>query len=89
LTAERICPKCGDDCWRESVDVGVGVIYGPYGCSCGWSEHEEYDSSDAHAAAPEGWRVTPQGVLINLERERDEHAAILARFGRSRGDEPL
>lgn len=33
------CPKCGDDCWRDSADVGVGIIYGPYNCTyCGWSE---------------------------------------------------
>jgi len=42
------CPKCGnDECHREEVDVGVGIIYGPWGCSeCGWSESEEYDLSD-------------------------------------------
>lgn len=40
------CPKCGEDgCERDSVDVGVGVIHGPYGCPCGWSEAEEYDLS--------------------------------------------
>lgn len=74
------CPKCGDECWREEVDVGVGVIYGPWGCSCGWSESPEYDSSEGDADAPEGWRVTPQGVLINLEREREEAAAMLDDF---------
>ena len=40
------CPKCGDDCQQDSVDVGVGIIHGPCGCpSCGWSESEEYDLS--------------------------------------------
>lgn len=40
------CPRCNEDCDRDSVDVGVGVIHGPYGCaSCGWSENEEYDLS--------------------------------------------
>lgn len=40
------CPKCGEECDRDSVDVGVGVIHGPYGCaSCGWSEDPEYDLS--------------------------------------------
>lgn len=45
-TPEGICPKCGERCDRDSVDVGVGVIHGPYGCACcGWSESEEYDLS--------------------------------------------
>lgn len=26
------CPHCGAACDRESVDVGVGVIRGPWGC---------------------------------------------------------
>lgn len=33
------CPKCKEECNRDEVDVGVGVIYGPWGCAyCGWSE---------------------------------------------------
>jgi hypothetical protein len=41
------CPKCSTDCDRDCVDVGVGTIYGPYGCSgCGWSENEDYDLSE-------------------------------------------
>lgn len=37
------CPNCGHGCMRESADVGIGVIYGPWGCSCGWSEDERYN----------------------------------------------
>lgn len=41
------CPKCGSECDRDEVDIGVGVIYGPYGCfECYWSEYNEYDFSD-------------------------------------------
>ena len=43
------CPLCGErDLDRDSVDVGVGVIHGPYGCQCGWSEDPKYNkhSSD-------------------------------------------
>jgi len=73
------CEKCGDDCIRDDVDVGVGVIYGPYGCSsCGWSESPEYDSSKGPSPKqiehPE-YFVDPQGgmqkktaVLAKLER---------------------
>ena len=43
---EKSCPKCGAECWRDSVDNGVGIQYGPWGCSnCGWSEDPEYDLS--------------------------------------------
>lgn len=37
------CPNCGEMCDRDSVDVGVGVMYGPWGCYCGWSERAEYN----------------------------------------------
>jgi len=40
------CPKCGTECHRDSVDIGVGVMHGPWGCpGCAWSESEEYDLS--------------------------------------------
>ena len=38
-----MCPNCGEECWRDEVNVGVGIICGPWGCSCGWSEWEEYN----------------------------------------------
>jgi len=38
------CPHCGEECWRESVHNGVGLMHGPWGCpDCGWSEYPEYD----------------------------------------------
>ena len=44
---EVSCPYCGDVLYRESADVGVGVIYGPYGCpTCAYSEYEQYDNRD-------------------------------------------
>jgi len=45
------CPNCGSkDVDRESVDVGVGIIYGPYGCfDCGWSEWSDWDKSQGPA----------------------------------------
>jgi hypothetical protein len=44
MVVEGECPRCGDPVDRDSVDVGVGTIYGPWGCCCGWSEHPEYDA---------------------------------------------
>lgn len=46
------CPHCGDECLRDEVDVGVGVIFGPFGCpSCGWSERPEYDCRNGQPPA--------------------------------------
>lgn len=45
---KAVCPNCGAEgtLCRDSADVGVGIIYGPWGCSgCAWSESEEYDLS--------------------------------------------
>ncbi len=40
----RDCSHCGSLCDRDEVDVGVGVVHGPWGCAnCGWSENPEYD----------------------------------------------
>jgi hypothetical protein len=41
--AAMTCPNCGGECWRDSADVGVGVMYGPWGCPCGWSEDHRFD----------------------------------------------
>lgn len=36
----------------EEVDVGVGIIYGPWGCGvCGWSDDPYYDCSDGKTSA--------------------------------------
>ena len=50
-----ICGNCGEDgCWQESVDIGVGVIYGPKGCPvCGWSEDDEYNLAKRESALDE------------------------------------
>ena len=55
------CPKCGSECWRDSAGIGVGVIYGPYGCPCGWSESTEYDVSDGPKLTAEGYEVDQWG----------------------------
>jgi len=50
------CPECSEACDRDAVDVGVGVIYGPWGCNtCGWSEDPKYN----HPTAESGF--DPQG----------------------------
>lgn len=39
------CPKCGsDDTWRDEVDIGVGIMYGPLHCNaCLYSEDGDKD----------------------------------------------
>jgi Zn-finger nucleic acid-binding protein len=50
------CPNCNcSDCWRDEVDIGVGVQYGPWHCpECGWYEGHEVDAViDAERASVE------------------------------------
>jgi hypothetical protein len=55
------CLKCNCDCVRDSVDVGVGVIHGPYGCpDCGWSEDSDYDLSGGRNPVDEKGGVIDQ-----------------------------
>ena len=61
LSDRCICPKCESDCTRESVDVGVGIQCGPWGCStCGWSEYSEYDLSEGRYPIDEKGGVLDQ-----------------------------
>lgn len=47
MNESKVCEKCKTPCDRDEVDVGVGVIYGPWGCSnCGWSDDSRYDCSN-------------------------------------------
>lgn len=67
------CPNCGDDSLdRESVDVGVGFIYGPWGCySCGWSSDARFDRSQGPAPADAEYPdhiLTPTGVAHHKGR---------------------
>lgn len=55
------CPNCGEEAWRDSVDVGVGIIHGPYGCPCGWSEYEEYNTLDGPKKTESGYTIDQWG----------------------------
>ena len=74
--AEReTCPRCGAFVWRDSVDVGVGIIYGPYGCpDCGWSSDAEYDRSRGESPAQ--------------KEHPDRHIDQWGGSSKIRGDEP-
>ncbi len=69
LRATMTCPRCGREASRDSADVGVGVIFGPWGCYCGWSEDDEYDVTegptlDAHGYELDQWGgATPPQIL--------------------------
>lgn len=55
------CPNCDQtDLRRDSVDNGIAVQYGPYGCECGWSEWPEYDRTSGTCEAQ---RDHPGGVV--------------------------
>jgi len=68
---DMICPRCGEECWRDSVDVEVGVIHGPCGCpECGWSSDPHYDRSGGRSPASKeqpGWYVDQWGRAQRIE----------------------
>lgn len=38
------CPSCQTELERDEVDVGVGVICGPWHCyGCGWSQDSQIE----------------------------------------------
>lgn len=55
------CPRCGRECSRDEADVGVGVIYGPWGCYCGWSESPDYDVSAGPKLTADGYQLDQWG----------------------------
>lgn len=55
------CPHCHSACSRDEADVGVGIIYGPYGCPCGWSEDSDYDVTAGPRLTPEGYQIDQWG----------------------------
>ena len=76
------CPKCGGHCDRDSVDVGVGVIHGPWGCEeCRWSEDSEYDLSDGRSSFDEkGGMIDQYGSYYpkpNIEKWVDKEFEIV------------
>ena len=79
------CPKCGEECWRDSADVGVGIIYGPWGCpKCCWSEWSEYDRSEGESPANVNditdWITDQFGISHNKQRLAEEISEIVNAF---------
>lgn len=63
MTTEGVCPRCDErEVYRDSVDIGVGVIHGPWGCPCcGWSESAAYDLAFDGGLQPDGSYLDPYG----------------------------
>lgn len=35
------CPKCGTECDKDEVDIGIGTMFGPETCpKCHWSQQD-------------------------------------------------
>jgi hypothetical protein len=67
---ECFCPRCGEECYRDEADVGIGIIYGPWGCCCGWSSDPRYDSSQGPSPAQlenPGWYVDSTGGMQRVD----------------------
>ena len=56
------CPICGTkNLRRDSVDIGIGIINGPYGCDCGWSEDKKYDIRSGPKLTNSGYKIDQWG----------------------------
>lgn len=72
------CPNCGEEASRDSAHIGVGVIYGPWGCACGWSDDPDYNQLDPENTKPnkrggykDQWgNLHPKGSPGAIRRER-------------------
>lgn len=43
------CPECGAECWRNEVDVGVGIITDEWKCTeCTWDEDQAFPMTKAN-----------------------------------------
>lgn len=64
------CPACGNEVGRDEVHNGIAMIYGPYGCACGWSEWEEYDTRSGPKKVKDGYIDSRGGWTRENSRER-------------------
>jgi len=70
MKREKECPNCQSQCDRDEVDVGIGTIYGPWGCySCGWSESVEYDLSKGQSPIKDGGVIDPLGRWRRIKKD--------------------
>ncbi len=65
------CPRCNSPCSRDEADVGVGVIYGPWGCYCGWSEDDTYDVTGGPKQTADGYTLDQWGGLTPPQSDAD------------------
>lgn len=43
---EDTCPKCGSKVYSEGINNGIGCVYPPFYCSCGWSEMCSFEDKE-------------------------------------------
>lgn len=68
---EMDCPECEFPCSRDFVDVGVGIIHGPWGCgNCGWSEDEKYDLRSGPKFTERGYQLDQWGGATPTQRNK-------------------
>lgn len=37
------CPECGSHCWRNEIDIGVGIVCDEWKCEeCPWDEGQAF-----------------------------------------------
>jgi len=58
---------CGRNCSREEAHNGLAMLYGPWGCYCGWSEDGRYDRSAGQAGIVDGGIIDQWGMMTRRE----------------------
>lgn len=61
------CPKCGRRCGREEAHNGIAMLYGPWGCYCGWSEDSQYDRSAGQSGIVDGGIIDQWGMMTVMD----------------------
>jgi hypothetical protein len=88
MSETKTCPKCGTECMRDYVDIGVGILYGPWGCpGCGWSEDPEYDHSEGQSMVTEHGGIKDQYGGVHPKGSSMELAYRLAKEMQDKSDE--
>jgi hypothetical protein len=88
MNETMICPDCGENCSRESVDIGVGTVYGTWGCYCGWSE-DQIEGCDQWGMRTPAGRTMLDDLIDGSDHPYTCRCAVCLRWWVSVGPEEI
>ena len=70
MTERMKCPRCGAECDRDEVDIGVGIQGGPWGCpDCHWTEAHDV-IIEIEPVGPRPVKENQSGVIVGAGYRR-------------------